>query len=98
MINFKILPLLFLAMSCQKTYDLDACNDLSMKKFKGFTDARKKFADNCTQFEIKYTQEICQDALNDLILNNDLQAVKVKYGEPVEGCFNESDLKKYNRE
>ncbi len=83
--------------SCQKKYDLDACNDLSMKKFKGFTDARKKFADHCTHFEVKYSEKLCQSALNELILNNNLAEIKTKYGDPIENCFNNQDLKKYNK-
>ncbi len=67
-----------------------------MKKFKGFTDARKKFEENCMSLDVKYTQELCQAALNELILSNDLSGVKSKYGDPVENCFNEQDLKKYN--
>lgn len=96
----KMIPFLIFLLtlaSCQKTYDLEACNDLSMKKFKGFTDAKKKFADNCTSFNIKYTQEVCQAALNELILKNNLKDIKQKYGYPIETCFNEQDIKKYDR-
>ena len=90
-----ILSLLIFS-SCNKKYDLDACNDLSMKKFKGFTDAKKKFADNCLGFPVKYTEELCQSALNDLILKNDLNGLKSTYGDPIENCFTPQDLKKYN--
>lgn len=94
---FKNLILLLLLVSCNKTYDQAACEDLAMKKFKGFTDAKKKFADNCTSFKIEYTEEKCQAALNDLILNNDLNRVKTNFGDRIETCFTEQDLKKYNR-
>jgi hypothetical protein len=93
----KLLTILLVTVSCNKKYDLESCNDLSMKKFKGFTDARKKFEENCTSFEVKYTHDLCQAALNDLILNNNLTAIKEKYGEPIENCFNEQDIKKYNK-
>ena len=95
--NFKLLAVFLILSSCNKTYDLEACNDLSMKKFKGFTDARKKFEENCTKFEIKYTQELCQTALNVLILKNSLKEVKDKYGAPIENCFNPQDIKKYDK-
>ena len=89
--------LLLILVSCNKTYDLEACNDLSMKKFKGFTDAKKKFAENCTNFKVTYTEERCQAALNDLILNNDLARVKANFGEKIETCFTDQDLKKYSK-
>lgn len=90
------LILITLFLGCNKHYDQEACNDLSMKKFKGFTDARKKFEDNCKSFTIKYTEELCQSALNELILNHDLARVKTIYGDPIENCFNEQDIKKYS--
>ena len=90
-----VLSLIILS-SCDKQYDQGACDDLSMKMFKGFTDAKKKFADNCTGFAVKYTQELCQSALNDLIIKNDLISLKSTYGDPIENCFTPQDLKKYN--
>lgn len=93
----KSLVVLFTLAGCNKSYDLEACNELSMKQFKGFTDAKEKFLKNCQQFEIKYTQELCQSALTDLILSNDLPEVKSKYGDPIEQCFTPQDLKKYNK-
>ena len=93
----KLLVVLLLCISCNKTYDLEACNDLSMKKFKGFTDAKKKFEENCTGFKITYTEEVCQNALNELIISNNFKAVKEKYGDPIEMCFNPQDIKKYDK-
>jgi len=92
----SLLLSLIILSSCHKKYDLDACNDLSMKKFKGFTDAKKKFSDNCMGFPVKYTEGLCQMALNDLILNNDLNSLKSTFGDPIENCFTPQDLKKYN--
>ncbi len=93
---FQLITVMLLFFSCNKTYDLDACNDLSIKKFRGFTDAKKKLEVNCQGFKIKYTEELCQAALNELILSSSLADVKAKYGDPIEGCFSEIDLKKYN--
>lgn len=95
--NIKFLALLLIFAGCNKTYDLEACNDLSMKKFKGFTDAKKKFEENCKSFKITYTEEVCQNALNELILSNNFKAVKEKYGAPIETCFNPQDIKKYDK-
>ena len=68
-----------------------------MKKYRGFTDAHKKFKDNCMSFEIKYTQELCQAALIDLMQTNNLSEVKKKFGDPVESCFNSEDLQRFNK-
>jgi hypothetical protein len=83
--------------SCQKQYDEAACNDLSQKKFRGFTDAPKKLAEHCQGFKIKYTVELCQEALNELILTSDLSQIKSKYGVQIENCFTEQDIKKFNK-
>ncbi|MBY0515437.1 MAG: hypothetical protein K2P81_00910 [Bacteriovoracaceae bacterium] len=92
-----ILIILTLLSGCQKQYDEAACNDLSQKKFRGFTDAPKKFAENCQGFKIKYTVELCQTALNELIISNDLSDLKSKYGDQIENCFTEQDIKKFNK-
>ena len=99
MFFLKYWPLifLFLSVSCNKKYDLEECNQLSMKKFRGFTDAHKKFKDNCLNFEIKYTQELCQAALTYLMQTNHLSEVKKKFGDPVENCFNSEDLQRFNK-
>jgi hypothetical protein len=91
----QLFILLLISAGCNKTYDLDACNELSMKRFRGFVDAKKKFDDNCTGLDVKYTQELCQEAFNGLLFKHDLNLVKNKYGDKVVGCFNEDDLKKY---
>lgn len=93
---FRFCVLLLIFLGCNKKYDLESCNELSMKKFKGFTDAKEKFSKNCMNFEVKYTPELCQSALTDLILNNDLTEIKRKYGDPIESCFTPEDLKKHN--
>ena len=99
MLFSKYWPLIFLfiSLSCNKKYDLESCNELSMKKYRGFTDAHKKFKDNCMSFEIKYTQELCQAALIDLMQTNNLFEVKKKFGDPVESCFNSEDLQRFNK-
>lgn len=94
---FKLLIILFITLGCNKKYDLEACNDLSMKKFRGFTDAKIKFQANCINFEIKYTQELCHAALMELIQTGNLSEVKTKFGDPIEGCFTEQDIQKFNK-
>ena len=97
MIYKRLFILLAITLGCNKKYDQEACNDLSMKKFRGFTDAKIKFQENCMNFEIKYTQEVCHEALMELIQTGKLSEVKKRFGDPVEGCFTEQDIQKFTK-
>lgn len=95
---FRLIMVLFISFGCNnKQYDQESCNDLSMKKYKGFPDAHKKFDENCLNLEIKYTPQLCQSALIDLMKNNNLRAVQEKYGDPIQNCFTGDDLRRFNQ-
>jgi len=66
-----------------------------MKSFKGIPQASADFAKNCQHYKIKYTHELCQQALNDLIKTSRLNIIKKKYGDAVTGCFTEKDLSNF---
>jgi hypothetical protein len=96
-IFFTIIPLLFIS-SCQKeTYNSEKCNELSQKSFKGMPKAAKNLQDHCQGVSIKYTKEVCQKALNDLILSGDYPGVLKKYGKNVAGCLTENDIKSFRK-
>lgn len=88
--------LALLIIGCQQEYDLESCNILSMEKYKGIPSSFKKFDQNCKSFDIKYTQNLCQKALEDLIKQKSLKVIQNKYGPPVEHCFTGDDLKRFN--
>ncbi len=79
-----------------KHYDVHACNILSMKRYKGVPTSKKEFEENCKSFEIKYTAEVCQSALQGLMRTGNLKEIKKEFGEPIENCFSESDLKRFS--
>lgn len=84
--------------SCsKKVYDSKTCNELSMLAYKGYPNQSREFKDHCSGVEIKYTKELCQSALSELMTGVSLPQLKKTYGEEIEGCFTENDLKKFSR-
>lgn len=77
-------------------YNMEACNKLSMEKYKGIPNSYKNFEQHCKGVEIKYTAELCQSALLVLIRTKSLSEVKNEFGESVEHCFTGDDLKRFN--
>lgn len=98
---FKILAILGLLLSinaCQKEqYSSSQCDELSQKSFKGMPKAANDFEDHCQGVSIKFTKEVCQKALNDLILSGDYPGVLKKYGQSAAGCFTENDIKNFRK-
>jgi len=93
-----VLTSLFL-ISCKKTYDQAACEDLSIRKYKGVPRASHQFDENCSKFKIHYTQSLCQKALGDLMSHGHRKGVEVslksKYGKKVMECFTGDDLRRF---
>lgn len=92
----KLLPFLLL-IACNPQYNAKTCNVLSMKMYKGVPTSKKQFEENCKDFEIKYTPEVCQSALENLMRRGSLEETKEKFGDPIEHCFSQSDLKRFAR-
>lgn len=87
---------LSLLCSCSnKVYNSDTCDDLSMKSFKGFPKEANEFKTNCKDIEIFYTHELCQQALQKLVMGEPISKLKKDFGEKIDGCFSENDLKKF---
>lgn len=93
-----LLLLLLTSMGCNKEYDSEACNILSMKKYKGVPTSQKEFEANCKNFEIKYTAELCQEALVHLMQTLSLKETKKEFGDLIEHCFSESDLTRFSKD
>jgi hypothetical protein len=89
-----LLPFLLL-MGCDTEYNANACNVLSMKRYKGVPTSKKQFEENCKEFEIKYTAKVCQSALEHLIRTGSLIETKKEFGDPIEHCFSQSDLRRF---
>ncbi len=99
--NSRTLILLLLTLSLfsctKKVYDSKTCNELSMLAYKGYPNQSREFKDNCAGIEIKYTKELCQKALSEMMAGTPLAQLKQSYGAEIEGCFTENDLKNFNR-
>jgi len=93
--KFISIFLILFAISCEKPYSQNDCELLSMKSYKGIPQASADFAKHCQKYKIKYTHELCQQALNDLIKATSLNIIKKKYGDAVIGCFTENDLSNF---
>ena len=92
--TFLILSLTLI--SCSKSdFTKDECEVLSMKKFKGYHTESHQFDNYCTQYDIKYTQQKCKKALNQLILGARLDKLEKAHGSNIGECFTKNDLKKF---
>ncbi len=84
--------------SCTPEYDSEACNMLSMKKYKGIPHAHNELEKHCQGIKIKYTPELCQSALVFLMSHNSLSKTKKKFGDPIENCFTGDDVRRFSRD
>ena len=93
----SFLTFLLTYYSCveKKNYTAEICDDLSMKFFRGLPKPSKDYKDNCSDFNLSYTQEKCKKALQDLMLGTNSSKLKDKHGDKIMGCFNEGDLNRF---
>ncbi|OFZ27543.1 MAG: hypothetical protein A2381_18750 [Bdellovibrionales bacterium RIFOXYB1_FULL_37_110] len=92
-----LLLLVLLVIGCEKKYSQNDCELLSMKSYKGIPSASADFSKYCLKYKIKYTHELCQLALNDLVKTSSLNLIQKKYGDTVIGCFTDNDLSNFAR-
>ncbi len=98
MISKRILLALtpLLLISCSKTnFTKNECEDLSIKKFKGYQTESYQFDNYCLQYKLHYTQARCKKALNQLILGANLSQLTAAHGARISECFTKNDLKKF---
>lgn len=82
--------------ACSKTnYTKNECEDLSIKKFKGYQTESYKFDNYCMQYNLHYTQALCKKALNQFILGASLKKLAAAHGARISECFTKNDLKKF---
>ena len=85
--------LLFSLQGCfSKNYQLEDCETLSMKKFKGWPNAANEFDDHCLKYDLKYSQKTCQQALQALIAQKSEEDLKKTFGDQIMDCFTSNDL------
>lgn len=89
------LLIILITISCNQHSALENCDELSMKKYKGIPNAYQNFEKGCQGAKIKYTEEVCQKALLELIKTKSLLQVKENFGDPIKNCFTENDLRNF---
>ena len=77
-----------LLLSCQsEEFSKEKCEKLSREAYKGLPMAASKFAKNCSDFRLKYSQNYCQKAFEDLVMHGDGEKLKNEYGSKILDCF-----------
>jgi len=96
---FKVLTFSFLliaTIACNKTeFTKKECEELSMKKYKGYQRESHQFDNYCKMYQIHYTSSRCQKALKKLILGTPLTKLKQLHGEDIDQCFTKNDIKHF---
>lgn len=87
--------LLTLTFSCKE--EKEDCETISMKCYQGWPRKCNELKKQCHNVKIKYTKELCQKAFNDLLLGREYKQILNVYGERVEGCFSDKEIKKYKK-
>ncbi len=95
--RIAIWAFLSILASCTK-YDLEKCDDLSMKKYQGRPKESREYDDNCKdKVDHPITQTVCQKALEFLIISGSEDKIKKAFGPNIMGCFTGDDLKRFLR-
>ena len=95
---FKIGIVLLLSFSCIEKQEIASCDELSMQRYRGHPNSSSQFEKYCKDAKVKYTSEVCQTALTELIRTHSLVAVKEEFGAPIEQCFTANDLVRFNKD
>jgi len=91
-----LISISLILFGCQKkVYDAKTCEDLSIRAFKGWPKDANEFKKNCQGIEITFTKEKCQEALNDFILNGNIEKLKSDFGEKAPDCLTNADKEKF---
>lgn len=93
----KKLTLLLFITACQKEYNTEICDELAQMSYKGYPNQSREFKDNCKDIPLNYPPQKCHEALQGLMLGKKMAELKEVFGEKIDGCFTESDLKRFSR-
>lgn len=89
---------MLLVIGCSKSVDKKTCEDLAFKTYKGWPIASAEYEKYCLEYsDLKYTPEICQKALVELVDKVDIIILEEKYGDRVIECFTKNDLNNFSR-
>jgi len=68
-----------------------------MKSFKGIPSAAHSLEKNCVGIKITYTKELCNEALQKMILGFSKEWLKQKYGDKILDCFTMNDIENFSQ-
>jgi hypothetical protein len=66
-----------------------------MKSFKGSPIAANKFKNNCKGITNKYSNKICKQALQGLMMGSSREDLEERFGEKIMNCFTQNDLNNF---
>jgi hypothetical protein len=90
--------LFFLTSCTKKDYNIEVCNQLSFRSFKGSPKALKELDKNCKHIKYKYTKKYCQKILTRFILTGKEALIIREFGGMAPSCLTEGDIKRFNHE
>lgn len=84
-------------VSCigKKQYSKDECETLSLESYRGSPKSAHLLKENCSEYKLQYTKDLCQKSFEALILNGDPQRLKEKFGDRVIECFDQRQKDKF---
>ena len=92
-----LIPLLILSFTSCQSEEKDDCEAISMKCYQGWPRKCNELKKQCSGKKIKYTAKLCQKAFNELLLGREYKQILNVYGDRIEGCFSQSEIKKYKK-
>lgn len=88
--------LLFLIIyRCHPVEQKEECETLAFGTFKGHPKSAQAFKEKCQQIQLDYTPQLCQKALEELILHGKRHKLEIDFGPKILNCFTENDLKNF---
>lgn len=93
-----IISVNFVSCEDNRPKNQEDCEVLSMKSFRGLPKEAKLFKDHCQNYELTYTKQRCEQALQELMISTNLGKVQKSHGQLIKECFNQSDLKRFAKD
>lgn len=100
--KWSLVFFLLVLVSCQSESEKEMigdCDGLAMKYYRGLPVPSKLYKKHCMvrESELKYTPDKCQKAMHQLTLHGSESRLKKLFGNRIMECFNEGDLKRFQK-
>lgn len=97
----KLTLMALILVSCLSDKDKELigdCDGLAMKYYRGLPKEAKLYKDHCTDKTLKYTPELCKQAMGDLMIKGSPARLKTLFGDRILECFNKADFDRFSKE